>query len=342
MNKFRRVVLWLGLALIILLIVLSIYGAFLGANRARNFFGSLPLSVYWLSLALLLIAGLVVFRRLVRVPGLLLIHLGCVLILAGSMWGSNAGHKLQKQLFRIDKIPRGRMVIFEGHSTSLVQLEDDMPIDAFGRLPFSIKLKNFRIEYYKPGYLHIEARQGQRWKLPVEIGVEFSLGPNFGTVKILRAFENFKITIDGDKRTAFDDPRPGYNPALEVEIKQPDGAITTQYAFEWLRGHFHEGDKFLLSYHRAIRDYISELQVIKNKDVVAEKSIEVNHPLHFGGYHFHQHKYDAHAGQYTLLMVVSDSGLNVVYTGFVMLCVGVFWHLWLRGLSFRLMKRKSK
>jgi hypothetical protein len=335
MNRFKRGLMWAALILIILLIFLSIYGAFVGAERAKSFFNSIPLSVYWLVLTVTLIAGLVAFRRLARVPSLLLVHLGCIFILAGSMWGSNAGHKLQRQLFGINKIPKGQMVIHEGHSENLVQLEDGKPTDSFGKLSFSIKLKDFRVEYYKPEYLQIQSREGQSWRIPVKINTEFSLGSAIGTVTVLRTFENFKITIDGDGTTAFDDPEPGYNPALEVQIKHPDGTMTTQYVFERFPGHIHREDKLLLSYQRTISDYISELEVIKNNKVVAQKSIEVNHPLYFGGYHFYQHSYDAQAGQYTVLEVVSDSGLGAVYAGFLMLCIGVFWHLWLRRLSFR-------
>jgi len=342
-----------------------------------------------------------VFRRLVRVPGLLLIHLGCVFILAGSMWGSESGHKLQKKLFGIDKITTGQMRIHEGHSDNRVILENRDQVFLFSiklefqanldkgiiseelrqefeengfplsqhvtisveepgstwliinelkeylvrkkelslniynpikELPFNIELKDFRIEYYKPVYLRVQTREGQSWKIPVEIGSDFSLGPDFGTMTILRTFENFKITIEGDKRIVYDDPKPGYNPALEVQIRHADGAVTTQYAFERSPGHIHQEDKFVMRYQRIISDYISELEVIKNNKVVAKKNIEVNHPLHYGGYHFYQHSYDAEAGQYTVLEVTSDTGLAPVYGGYLMLCIGVFWHLWLRDI----------
>ena len=48
---------WLALLLIIVLTVLSIYGAFIGAERAQQFFNQPPLVVYWTALATLLIAG---------------------------------------------------------------------------------------------------------------------------------------------------------------------------------------------------------------------------------------------------------------------------------------------
>ena len=319
---------WAGLTAIILLTFLSIYGAFVGAEQAKAFFNSVQLSVYWLGLTVLLIAGVGAFRRLARVPSLLLVHVGCVLVLLGSMGASNRGHKLQKGLWGIGKIPTGYMTIYEGQSANVVTSADGQPI---GELPFVVRLKDFRLEHYKPEYLHIQSQEGQRWKLPVEINREFSLGPDFGTVTIVRAFENFRFNIE--RKTAYDDPQPGYNPALEVEIKHPDGNVTTDYVFERFPGHVHEEDKFLLLYQRIISDYISELEVIKDGEVVAEKNIEVNHPLHYGGYHFYQNDYDHQDGRYTFLEVVSDTGLNLVYAGYVMLCVGIFWQLWLRRLS---------
>jgi len=74
MNKFRREIMWAALVLIIVLTAMSIYGAFVGADRAQMFFNSIPSAVFWALFALALIAGFVAFRRLIRVPGLLLMH----------------------------------------------------------------------------------------------------------------------------------------------------------------------------------------------------------------------------------------------------------------------------
>jgi len=338
MNKFKQAVLWLGLTLIVSLIFLSIYGAFIGAQRAKDFFNSLPLAIYWIGLTLLLMVGIFVFRRLIHVPGLLFIHAGCVLILAGSLWGSQAGLKLQKKLIEIDKIPAGQMAIFEGASENRVVLENS---DQVKELPFHVRLKDFRLDYYQPEFLQVQTEQGKIWKFPVQINTEFSLGDKLGTLKVIRKFENLKLKTEQGKYVPYDDPQPGYNAALEVEIKSPDGQVTTRYAFERFPGHIHPDDKFLLSYQRVIREYISELQIIRDNQVTAEKKIEVNHPLHFGGYHFYQHSYDDRAGQYTILMVVSDTGVTLVYAGYLMLCIGVFWHFWLKHI-FAAITRKSK
>ena len=414
MNKFKREVMWAALALIILLTVFSIYGAFIGAARAEQFFNRIPLAVYWVAFAILLIVAMNMFPRLIRVPGLLLMHAGCILILAGGMWGSRAGHALQNKLLGIEKIRTGQMTIYEGHSENHVVLQNEdqkylfsiepkfesdldnrtvseelrqefekhqMALsqhvkvlfkaegnawviadnlsayfarkeqgalniyDPTKELPFSIGLKDFRIEYYEPAYLEIEIAEGQSKRIPAEVGQECDLGGELGEAKIVRAFENFKMSLEEGKHVAFDDPRPGSNPALEIEITAPDGEVITQYVFSLMPGFGHTQGKLKLTYNRpvnrAIKDYVSELEVVREGQVVAEKDIEVNHPLYFGGYHFYQADYDHEAGQYTILSVHSDTGLRLVFIGYWALCIGILWHLWFRHIFARIKSKKK-
>jgi len=327
MNRFKRSILWAALIIIVLLTGFSIYGAFLGADRAQAFFNSLPVVVYWFALAALLIAGTLLFRRLIRVPSLLLMHLGCILILAGGMWGSAGGQRLQGRLLGRDRIQKGQMPILEGTAENRVRVADsnDMP-----ELPFSIRLKDFRIEYYKPGTLIVQNRLGQSWRLPAEAGRSLSLGGGLGKVTVQRTFENFKMDISGDERMAYD-AAGSYNPALEVVREKPDGSTAQQYVFLQQRGHMNPNADVVMSYNRGISDFISELVVIEDGKEVASKDIEVNHPLHYAGYHFYQHQYGQNEfGEYTILMVVSDSGLKAVFVGYAMLIAGVFWHFWTR------------
>jgi signal transduction histidine kinase len=330
MSKLKGAILWSGLILIVLLAVLSIYGAFLGADGARRFFNSVPAAVYWIALAVVLTVGIVVFPRLARVPSLVLIHAGCIFILVGGIWGSQAGHKLQKKLFGIDKIRAGQMFIYEQASENRVLLEDS---DEVRELPFHVGLNDFKIEYYQPGYLLIQSQKGKSRRIPAQVGSELDLGEDFGKIKISRVFENCEIKIEGDNPIGVESTEPGSNPAIEVQIEKPKGDITTRYVFERFGGHPRPEDKFEMKYIRLIRDYISELEIIRNGEAAAAKQIEVNHPLHYGGYHFYQHSYDTEQGLYTVLMVVSDTGLNVVYAGYAMLCAGVVWHLWLKKQS---------
>ncbi|KKK67124.1 hypothetical protein LCGC14_2957220, partial [marine sediment metagenome] len=156
--------------------------------------------------------------------------------------------------------------------------------------------------------------------------------------KVVRTFRNFKIRIEDGENVAMDEEGGEENPVVEVEIEVPDGNSYTRYVFERFAGFSHRGEDGLqLSYvsqgPRVIRDYFSEVVVIENEKEVASKAIEVNHPLHYGGYHFYQHSYDSEAGKYTILSVTSDSGLYVVYGGYWLLCLGVLWQFWFRHIT---------
>ncbi|UCD50819.1 MAG: cytochrome c biogenesis protein ResB [Phycisphaerales bacterium] len=329
MNRFKRPVLWAALIVILLLVCFSVYGAFLGADRAQVFFNSVPLTAYWFALAALLIAGIALFRRLIHVPSLLLMHLGCILILAGGMWGSAGGQALQARLLGRERIVKGQMPIREGATENHVRIGDsnDMP-----ELPFSIRLRDFRIEYYQPGTLMMQSRSGQNWRMPAEAGATLSLGRELGKVTIQQTFENFRMDISGDERVAFDAPG-GYNPALQVVREKPDGSTTQRYVFLQQAGHVNPNVDLMMVFNRAIRDYTSELEVVEEGRVVKQKDIEVNHPLYYGGYHFYQSSYGQNdLGEYTVLTVVSDSGLKAVFAGYAMLVGGVCWHFWFRRL----------
>lgn len=337
MIPLRRAVLWAALIAIILLTLLSVYGAFLGAERARTFFNSLPLAFYWFALAALLIAGVILFRRLVRVRSLLLMHAGCILVLLGGMRGSQAGHALARSIGGIDKIPRGQMAILERTEENRVQLADANDIR---ELPFHVRLQDFRLEYYRPGYLLIESRTGQTWKLPAEVGQTLSVGEESGRVTVRRVFENFKIDIEDEEPVVYDEPG-GSNPALEVAIEKPGAPAGKRYVFERLPGHANPNDPLTMSYRRVVSDYISRIEIVKDGEIVAAKDVEVNHPLHYGGYHLYQHQWgEDRLGEYSVLLVVSDSGLNAVYGGYAMLIAGICWHFWGRRIVVRLKTRK--
>jgi hypothetical protein len=321
----RRFLLWAVLILIGILIVLSVGGAFLGAERAQGLFNSVPAAVYWGLLGLTLVVGIAAFPRLRRAPGLWLIHAGCVLVLAGAIWGSEAGHDLQQRLLGTAPLRRAEMVILEGSQEDHVQWADGQ----FGSLPFALALDNFRIEYYQPAHLWVEMPNGRDLKIPAKPGVVQDLEAGLGQIKILRTFENFRIAMDPNGRSAYDDPNAGSNPAVEVQVIRPDGTIQRQFAFErYPSQHGREGD-LVLSYRRTIKDYISQVRVVTKGG--PKKAIEVNRPFHYGGYYFYQSSYglDSETHKpYTVLTVVSDRGLNLVFLGYAALFVGLAWHLW--------------
>ena len=418
MNKFRREILWAALVLIILLTAMSIYGAFIGADRAQVFFNSTPSAVFWAFLAMALIGGFVAFRRLIRVPGLLLMHAGCILILIGGALGSEKGYKATGN----DKLRKGQMKIYEGQISNQVGVFTKKLLFSLGlefehsfhgsavqqgsvvpqelrqefekqqrplsqnafiqaqpagnawtvgdnskqysvkkeddelkvyltwemkELPFSIKLNDFTIEYYEPKfeYLDYETAKGMQ-RVAAEIGLEVDLGAEHGTAKITRKFRNLKVSMDGGKTQYYDDQSPNPNPALELQITKPDGQVASRIVYSLHPEFSHNPGGPKLIYVRPpytpISDYISELEVIDTDGkVLAKKDIEVNHPLQYGGYRFYQSGYDDKAAQYTVLQVVSDTGVMIVFAGYWLLCVGVVWHMWLRHLFKNIGSKKQ-
>lgn len=343
MKKFKRTLMWLSLTLIIVLTILSVYGAFIGADRAQGFFNSAPSVIYWVILAATLIAGLVTFHRLIRVPALFLMHAGCVLVLVGGMLGSEKGYKVSGN----DKILKGQMQIYEGQTTNKVFVyKTDGDGADVKELPFSIRLNDFKIEYYEPKfeYLDYETAKGMQ-RVAVEIGREIDLGAEHGIAKITRKFRNLKVSMDGGKTRYYDDPSPNPNPALELQITKPDGQVASRIVYSLHPDFSHNPGGPKLMYSRSyspISDYISELEVIDaNGKVLAKKDIEVNYPLQYGGYRFYQSGYDQEAARYTVLQVVSDTGVMIVFAGYWALCIGVVWHMWLRHLFKNIGSKKQ-
>ncbi|GAG57338.1 unnamed protein product, partial [marine sediment metagenome] len=98
--------------------------------------------------------------------------------------------------------------------------------------------------------------------------------------------------------------------------------------------HQRQVNLYLAKMQGQIKDYKSDLIVQEEGRTVAEKTIEVNGPLHYGGYHFYQSSYgqDQKGRWYTALAVSSDSGLSLVYIGFALMVGGMFWLFWFKPI----------
>ena len=479
MRTLRRIILWVVLAAIALLAVLSIVGALRGADRAEDLFNSAPLVVYWFVLAALLASGFVFFKRLIRSPAALGMHLGSLLVLTGAMWGSETGHDVRRALLHSKKVPGGYMVIHEGRRENRILEHKTMaPI---AELPFDVRLNDFWIEYYpskqktwsllvaapvRDGAGHVlEKRQveipwtvGQpadvpltqarltvlqylehaaptfdegaepvieisladdkKVTLPARAGAETDLADPKMKVRVIQVFENMRLRGAGEEREIVDLPDEGTNPAVLVHLVEPDGTTHKRYLMALVPMHGYRdpgppmayvfpeptgaradpsspvpamevlvacdgrelrhwflpagddpyvsvdlapllpgeqepahGDAqtalFLVKPTGPIRDYFSELVVISGGKQVAAKVIEVNDPLHWGGYHFYQADYDKQEGRYTVLLVTSDSGWwwgklpGLVPLGFALLVAATFWRFWGEAVIGYVTQRRS-
>ena len=225
------------------------------------------------------------------------------------------------------------MLIYEQTAENNIVAEDDKIL---AKLPFSIYLEDFRMEYYSSrSYLLVENQSGDIRQIPDEVGAELNL--NEGKMKIVSVFRNFKIDISNDKKVATDAAGAGMNPAIEINIELPSGISKQKFIFARFlqKSYSEDGLKFTYVSQQtpAVKDYFSDVILLEEEKQIAKKTIEVNHPLHYGGYHFYQSSYDPEREQYTVLTVYSDSGLNMVYAGYLMLTLGVLWQFWLRHIG---------
>jgi len=72
-----------------------------------------------------------------------------------------------------------------------------------------------------------------------------------------------------------------------------------------------------------IKAFKSTLKIIDGGTVAREKTIEVNAPLSYGGYSIYQTGYNEDDPKWTSLQVVHDPSVPVIYTGFILMIIGL-------------------
>jgi len=94
----------------------------------------------------------------------------------------------------------------------------------------------------------------------------------------------------------------------------------------------HGGGHFVSVFtrERDILDYKSRVRVLEDGEEILAQTIEVNHPLVYGGYAIYQQSYNEVDWTWTGFEVVRDPGLWVVYTGFIMMCIGSIYVFYVR------------
>lgn len=74
---------------------------------------------------------------------------------------------------------------------------------------------------------------------------------------------------------------------------------------------------------RLVKSYKTSVSISKDGDLVKQGVIEVNKPLSFGGFSFYQYGYAPDLLNQTILQVVKDPGLPLVYAGYLVLLTGM-------------------
>jgi cytochrome c biogenesis protein ResB len=339
MKGIKKILMLLALAFLVLLVILSIYSTFIGAEKAQQFFNTLPLTVYWIAFTVLMFVAIANFRRLLHEPWLFMIHAGIVVTLSGAMWSSETGHKLSEKYLNSEKTQSGYMALFQNRPDDRL-MSADMRTQV-GTLPFKLNLISFWIEYYRSGPATVTGVNASgkpfTFELTDEFPQVFDVDENT-KLEVHQKFENFKLEINEGQGRPTDQKGLGENQAVDIEIQTSVGSSRRGYLFEKFPAMNSVGQEYNLNFSAGqitgISDYKSYVQVFPSDGgkPLAVAIIEVNKPLEIGGYHFYQYSYEPENLRYTVLAVASDSGLFSVYLGFWMLGIGIVGMFWIKPI----------
>ncbi|MDD4888445.1 MAG: cytochrome c biogenesis protein ResB [Phycisphaerae bacterium] len=78
-----------------------------------------------------------------------------------------------------------------------------------------------------------------------------------------------------------------------------------------------------------IKSYNADVSVLVAGQEVERQVVEVNRPLHYGGYHFYQVDWDRRRDDVTIFEVRADTGVGWVFAGYAVGMFGLLWKFWI-------------
>lgn len=255
-------------------------------------------------------------------------HISILIILLGALIGILFG---QKDYLKISKgeevnsfVLRGRKIPL-GFSIRLNEFIYNESIDAKEKLLVYQRAKLEKGVCDMPNGLVIKKHEGLLAEIPINVGIEQGISNTGYKIKVIRYLPDF--VMDTSTKVVSNRSANPDNPAIEVELKDPQGGIKSAWLFARFPDiHQQISADFQILYNWAPRrpkDFISKVTILKAGKEILSQDIQVNVPLNFAGYNFFQSSYDSQNFSWTGLQVVKDPGVPVIYAGFVLLILGL-------------------
>jgi hypothetical protein len=262
----------------------------------------------------ILVLGLVTIKRLIPFStkniGFLLNHLGLWLVLFLSTIGTG---DIQKVKLTVNKTGYS----YSGYNQNQKFIND---------LGIAIKLKEFKIEEYKPKLYFINNRTGEpinNQNNVIKKGNKFDFLD--WQVTVLEDFD-YSAIHQNEYYSIYD---YGAVNSAKIQIQKQDSVLKS-----WIScGNFRNPPKYIeLDSNYAIvmanpepKKFTSNISILTNQKENFESIVEVNKPIDVNGWAIYQHSYDEKMGrwsEYSILELVKDPWLNYVYIGFYFLIAG--------------------
>jgi hypothetical protein len=273
------------------------------------------------SIYLLIILGLVVLKRLKRMNtykniAFFFNHFGIWLVIASASVATG-------------DLIRASVALGEGESSALAKIDDF----TLYKLPFYIKLNKFDIETYTPDIIFYDLHTHEILNNPsndymVKNGGKYKLG-NW-TVRIKNFIEN-AMRDNGNGFIKSDSITNEYAAQIEVtygKVRKTGWVSSGNYKKPAVSFRLSSDVAITLSLPEE-RKYLSIIDIYDKTDTLKNVKIEVNKPFSYNGFDIYQSGYNLDFDKkISILEVVRDPWLYVVYIGLIMLVIGAVMLLW--------------
>ncbi|MFH1532134.1 MAG: cytochrome c biogenesis protein ResB [Pseudomonadota bacterium] len=278
---------------------------FYGVPFFWQFWFATLLGLMGISSFLCLVEQLPKMRRI----GYILIHASIIIVIAGATLRSY--QKEEGMVHLLVGQTNDRMMVMEGGAQ----------VDRKVRLPFTVRLDAFQVEFYEMLYVFLRGEQVPVAKLSVERSHEVDVAGSHVKAVGTRVEE-----VPG---------RPGHPPwqrhIITVDVDGELGEIPQDV----LVGN----DKFALLYKTdrgEVKLYQSKVTLLDDQgNELVTQDVLVNHPLIHDGWWLYQSNWDRDDLRYSGLHAVRDPGLPFTLCGLVLLVLGVL-------LKIRLPRRRKE
>ena len=204
------------------------------------------------------------------------------------------------------------------------------------KVPFAIKLHDFQMEQYNPKIALYDLREGNVFdaKQTNPIRIEPKLNHQIGSWSLQVKKYLSTAVKEGDSYIGSD--KRGAAPAALVEVQHTGSRNISKTGWitcgtRWMDSrHLPLSRRFAVVMTRPeAKEFASEVTIYhKNNNTEEDYRLVVNQPYSFGPWKIYQSGYDSRSGRYSRLSVlelVYDPWLEVVYTGIIMMIIGALY-----------------
>jgi hypothetical protein len=297
-------------------------GSLIVALRLDDIFHSL-----WFAGLIALFGAAVVNSALLRFPltrrntGFFVCHVGLMTSLLGA--GVSAAFTV-----------KGRVDLHAGGETAkgVLVTRNGEPTGAQAALGFDLRLDRFDLVRYEPehrvAYYHAEEVDLGHGHKDMEFRLKASFDPEVGAKHLLPGGNSFRIkTLAPEWGTEGKEMK---NPAAVLEVRVDGDWSETPLLFAHQPGKnfVRIGDRGALVFEKRdqeVKAFVSNVTVIDGGQEAAKARVAVNDPFTYKGWTFYQVNYNPKDPTYSGFEAVRDPGVNWVFLGFFLICVGVAW-----------------